>query len=101
MNLKSDEPEYFSQLSRFQNMHFDDISSPLDERGCSLLSDAIPLHGFHGNTDCLTAALQGLFSAAGSSLTPVCQGAAGIIEGEYDPAHTGMQRYFFFHASKS
>ena len=91
----------FPNYHVFQNMHFDDISSPLDERGCSLLSDAIPLHGFHGNTDCLTAALQGLFSAAGSSLTPVCQGAAGIIEGEYDPAHTGMQRYFFFHASKS
>lgn len=52
---------------------------------------------FHGNTICLTAALQGLFSAAGSSLTPVCQG--GMIEGEYDPAQ-GCST-IFFHAIKS
>lgn len=51
------------------------------------------MSGFHSNTNCLTAALQGLFSAAGSSLTPVCQG--GVMEGEYDPAHSGMQHHNF------
>lgn len=51
------------------------------------------MSGFHGNTSCLTAALQELFSAAGSSLTPVCQG--GMREGEYDPAHTRMQHNLF------
>lgn len=55
-----------------------------------------PVSGFHINTCChLTAALQGLFSAAGSSLTPVCQGEAAMIEGEYDPAPTGFQHNFF------
>lgn len=57
------------------------------------------MSGFPGNTNCLTAALQGLFSAAGSSLTPVCQG--GMIEEEYDPAHSGIEHFFFFHAKKS
>lgn len=51
------------------------------------------MSGFHGNTNSLTAAVQGLFSSAGGSLTPVCQG--GMIEGENDPAHTGMQLCFF------
>lgn len=51
--------------------------------------------GFQGDTDSLTAALRGLFSDAGSSLTPVCQGEAGMIRAEYDPSHTGMLCCFF------
>lgn len=56
------------------------------------------MSGFHSNTNCLTAALQGLFSAAGSSLTPVCQG--GVMEGEYDLAHLGIQHNFLFFFAK-
>lgn len=58
--------------------------------------------GFHINSCChLTAALQGLFSAAGSSLTPVCQGEAAMIEGEYDPAQTGLQHNSFYDRKSS
>lgn len=98
--LKSEKPQYFLQHQVSKTWHCDDISLPLDERFCSLLSDMIPLYGFHGNTNCLTADLQGLLSAAGSSLTPVCQGEAGMMEGENDPTHAGMQCYTLLSGKK-
>lgn len=70
----------------------------LQNNNCTFLAYAFPsVSGFHINSCChLTAALQGLFSAAGSSLTPVCQGEAAMIEGEYDLAQTGLQHNSFY-----
>lgn len=68
------------------------------QNNCTFLAVCFPsVSGFQINSCChLTAALQGLFSAAGISLTPVCQGEAAMTEGEYDPAQTGLQHNSFY-----
>lgn len=72
---------------------------PLDKSFCRLLRGEISLYmsGFHGNTNCLTAALQGLFSA----LWHLC--AKVVWEGESMTLLTqgSSTTFLFFHSIKS